>query len=96
MKCVHAKDEIFVFVHFFHFILYYSSCVMLVHFPVPTCHKGLADDVMITRWWYDFLDLADDVMITRWWYDFLSSILEHSCLREKIRPDQTVSLLCFK
>jgi len=80
MKCVHARDEIFVFVHFFHFILYYSSCVMLVHFLVPTCHKGLADDVTIT-WW---------------WYDFLSSILEHSCLREKIRPDQTVSLLCFK
>jgi len=53
---------------------------MLVHFLVPTCHKGLADDVTIT-WW---------------WYDFLSSILEHSCLRGKIHPDQTVSLLFFK
>ena len=80
MKCVNAKDEIFVFVHFFHFIIYYSSCVMLVHFLVPTCHKVQAEDVKITRWRYDFL----------------YSILEHSCLREKIHPDQTVSLLSFK
>jgi len=35
-------------------------------------------------------------MIMQWWYGFLSSILEHTCLRGKIHPYQTVSLLCFK
>jgi len=37
---VRPRDEIFVLICSLFLTSYYSSCVMSVHFLVPTCHSG--------------------------------------------------------